>query len=439
MVEIFATEATQLDIHDIPAYVIRPPQNRDNRYHAPRLARTSLRELRDLQQSDPWSQRLVHNLRRHGRFSIADLSARQGQQDGAVGVARYVRGTRSVYPGMGGTPRSGAKVVAGVTGAIIMAAAGTLGTLVGTQIPQTAPAHANVFVPASTLIASQNLPAKLPLIERVESGVRLETGERPGNVFYVAQRGDTFTSVGRKFNLRPRTVRLVNMLPMGARLRGGQKLTITPEDGAYHRVRNGETMPELAERYGVSAETLLEHNPGVQAEKLSAESSVFVPGALEIRYRTPRLEKQRGYRANEPWSKRLSASRSLVGSFGSRVGELAWPAAGQLSSPFGIRGFSFHPGVDICNAVGTPIRAAKGGVVVSSGWMGAYGYAVDVDHGGGVVTRYGHCSRLIVAAGQSVEAGQEIAKMGSTGRSTGPHVHFEVRLQGRAVNPTAFF
>jgi len=437
LVEFFPAEASINAINDIPAYVIQPPQPRGNRYQAPRLSRTSMRDLRDLQQRDPWSQRLVQNWRQHRRLSVADLSRVHGQD--AVGIVRYGRGTRSQYPGMTGTPRSGGKVVAGVAGAMVMALAGTVGTLVGTQLPQTQPAHANVFVPASTLIASQNLPAKLPLIEKVESGTRLETGVRPGNVLYVAQLGDTFASVGRKFNLRPRTVRLVNMLPMGARLRTGQKLTITPEDGAYHRVRTGENVAELAERYGVATEALLEHNPGVAADKLAPDSALFVPGALEIRYRMPHLSKQRGYRTNEPWAKRLSASRSLVGAFSSRVGELAWPAAGQLSSPFGIRGFSFHPGVDICNAVGTPIRAAKGGVVVSSGWMGAYGYAVDIDHGGGVITRYGHCSRLGVAAGQSVEAGQEIAKMGSTGRSTGPHVHFEVRLQGRAVNPTAFF
>jgi len=121
------------------------------------------------------------------------------------------------------------------------------------------------------------------------------------------------------------------------------------------------------------------------------------------------------------------------------VGDLAWPTSGQMSSPFGIRGYSFHPGVDICNVVGTPIHAAKGGVVVSAGWMGAYGYAVDIDHGGGVVTRYGHCSRVLVAAGESVGPGQAIARMGSTGRSTGPHLHFEVRIHGRAVNPSSFF
>ena len=438
MVEtMFPAETNHSDFHDIPTYVIQPPQPRGNRYQAPRLSRTSMRDLRDLQHREPWSQRLVTNWKQHRRLSVADLSGHG--HDIAVGIVRYGAGPRSQYPGMTGTPRQGGKVVAGVASGMVAALAGTVGTLVGTQLPQTQPAQANVFIPASTLIASQNLPAKLPLIEKVESGIRLETGDRPGNVLYVAQRGDTFTSVGRKFNLRPRTVRLVNMLPIGARLKAGQKLTITPEDGAYHRVRTGENVAELAERYGVSAEALMEHNPGVAADKLAPDSALFVPGAMEIRYRMAHMQKQRGYRTGEPWAKRLSASRSLVGAFGSRVGELAWPAAGQLSSPFGIRGFSFHPGVDICNAVGTPVRAAKGGVVVSSGWMGAYGYAIDIDHGGGVVTRYGHCSRLEVAAGQSVEAGQEIAKMGSTGRSTGPHVHFEVRLQGRAVNPTAFF
>jgi murein DD-endopeptidase MepM/ murein hydrolase activator NlpD len=94
--------------------------------------------------------------------------------------------------------------------------------------------------------------------------------------------------------------------------------------------------------------------------------------------------------------------------------------------------------MDICNAIGTPIHAAKAGVVISAGWMGGYGNAIDVDHGGGIVTRYGHCSKLLVTAGKKVEAGEQIALMGSTGYSTGPHVHFEVRIQGRAVNPAGF-
>lgn len=145
----------------------------------------------------------------------------------------------------------------------------------------------------------------------------------------------------------------------------------------------------------------------------------------------------RGYRGGRP-AVRLQASRALIGQFGNRVGQLSWPARGYFSSGFGVRGGSFHSGMDICNAVGTPVRAAKAGTVVVASWNGAYGQAVDIDHGGGVTTRYGHCSRLLVRPGQPVKAGDVIALMGSTGRSTAPHVHFEVRIGGRAVNPHDF-
>lgn len=436
MVELFPAETTPRDLHEIPTYVIRPPQPRANRYQAPRLSRTSLGELRALQRRETWTWRLAENWRRHRRIAVTAVEPLPNGAFDPIGVMRYEARTRQVFEVGGGIKE---RAVAGATGMMVMAVAGTLGLLAGSHLPQPAPANASAFIPASTLIAGQNLPTKLPLIDRQDQGSRLETGARPGNVVYVARSGESFASVGRKFGLKPRTVRLVNMLPLGARLRDGQKLVITPQDGAYHRVRAGETLQELAERYTVDAATIQEHNPQVKGGQLTAEQAVFIPGAIEIRYREPHLVKQRGYRTTEPWAKRLSASRSLVGAFGGRVGELAWPAAGQLSSPFGIRGYSFHPGVDICNYVGTPIRAAKGGVIVSAGWMGAYGMAVDIDHGGGVVTRYGHCSKVLVSAGQAVEGGQEIAKMGSTGRSTGPHVHFEVRLQGRAVNPIAFF
>lgn len=436
MVELFPAETSVRDVADIPTYVVRPPQPRANRYQAPRLSRTSLRDLRALQRRETWTYRLAENWRRHRRIAVTAIEPLPTGAFDPVGVMRYQARTRSTFE-VGGNVKD--RAVAGVAGFMVMVAAGTLGVLAGTHLPQPAPANATSFVPASTLIAAQNLPSKLPLIEKQEHGVKLETGARPGNVVYVAQPGDSFASVGRKFGLKPRTVRLVNLLPLGARLRDGQKLVITPQDGAYHRVVAGETLKELADRYTVAAATIQEHNPQVKGDQLAPDQTVFIPGAMEIRYREPRMTKQRGYRTTEPWAKRLSASRSLVGAFGGRVGELAWPAAGQLSSPFGIRGYSFHPGVDICNFVGTPIRAAKGGVIVSAGWMGAYGYAVDIDHGGGVVTRYGHCSKLLVSPGQAVEGGQEIAKMGSTGRSTGPHVHFEVRLQGRAVNPIAFF
>ena len=118
-----------------------------------------------------------------------------------------------------------------------------------------------------------------------------------------------------------------------------------------------------------------------------------------------------------------------------------WPAQGVVSSPYGLRwgGSDFHPGIDIANDMGTPIRATADGVVSVAGWnSGGYGNMVDINHGNGVMTRYGHASYVVVSAGQQVRRGQIIAYMGSTGFSTGPHVHYEVRINGQAVDPSGY-
>jgi murein DD-endopeptidase MepM/ murein hydrolase activator NlpD len=122
-----------------------------------------------------------------------------------------------------------------------------------------------------------------------------------------------------------------------------------------------------------------------------------------------------------------------------------WPTAGRVGSGFGMRVHPItrvrrlHAGVDIGAPTGTPIVAAAAGVVTSAGRAGGYGNLVKIDHGGGVETRYAHASVLLVRAGQRVERGQLIARVGSTGLSTGPHLHFEVRVGGQPVDPLAFF
>ncbi|WP_223191816.1 M23 family metallopeptidase [Propionispora hippei] len=121
-----------------------------------------------------------------------------------------------------------------------------------------------------------------------------------------------------------------------------------------------------------------------------------------------------------------------------------WPASGQVTSRFGYRsspwgrGSDYHPGIDIASDYGTPIVATADGTVVHSDWSSGYGKLVEVDHGNGIVTLYGHCSQLLVKSGDYVKKGQVVAYMGSTGLSTGTHVHYEVRVNGTAVNPDKF-
>ena len=125
-------------------------------------------------------------------------------------------------------------------------------------------------------------------------------------------------------------------------------------------------------------------------------------------------------------------------------GALNWPLGGPITSPFGwrvhpITGASrFHSGIDIGGDYGDTIHAAGAGIVSYAGWISGYGYAVIIDHGGGISTLYGHNQALLVSEGQSVSQGQAIAECGSTGNSTGPHCHFEVRVDGEPVDPMGY-
>lgn len=124
---------------------------------------------------------------------------------------------------------------------------------------------------------------------------------------------------------------------------------------------------------------------------------------------------------------------SLVG-----TGTFVYPVRGSLTSRFGYRWGSFHPALDIAAPMGTPIKASDGGTVTFAGYKGSYGYLVEINHGGNRVTRYAHCSKLLVKKGDKVFQGMHIANVGSTGDSTGPHVHFEVLINGVNKNPLSY-
>jgi murein DD-endopeptidase MepM/ murein hydrolase activator NlpD len=123
------------------------------------------------------------------------------------------------------------------------------------------------------------------------------------------------------------------------------------------------------------------------------------------------------------------------------TGSYIWPVNGRVTSPFGnryhpiLKTWKLHTGIDIGASSGTPVKAANSGIVISAGWMGSYGYTVIIDHGGGISTLYAHHSSLLVKSGDSVLRGDVIARVGSTGLSTGPHLHFEVRVKGVPNDP----
>jgi len=121
-----------------------------------------------------------------------------------------------------------------------------------------------------------------------------------------------------------------------------------------------------------------------------------------------------------------------------------WPTKGVIESEFGNRlhpiykRFINHTGVDIVGKKNNPIYGAASGQVIFAGKNGGYGYCIDIDHGNGIVTRYAHCSKLLVKTWQKVSVGQEIAKVGQTGTATGPHLHFEIIIKDKQIDPTIF-
>jgi murein DD-endopeptidase MepM/ murein hydrolase activator NlpD len=134
-------------------------------------------------------------------------------------------------------------------------------------------------------------------------------------------------------------------------------------------------------------------------------------------------------------------AQSNLGSTGTGVPSAAgfiWPVNGTVVSGYGMRWGRLHEGIDITASTGTPIWAAAAGTVIHAGWLGGYGYLVVVDHGNGLATAYAHASSILVAVGQSVGQGETVALVGSTGNSSGPHLHFEVRVNGVAVDPLLY-
>jgi murein DD-endopeptidase MepM/ murein hydrolase activator NlpD len=136
---------------------------------------------------------------------------------------------------------------------------------------------------------------------------------------------------------------------------------------------------------------------------------------------------------------RASRSAPAIDSGGRVSGAgLIWPCGGRVTSEYGYRWGRMHAGIDIGAPTGTPIRAAKAGVVIKAGSMSGYGNTVVIDHGGGFTTLYAHQSRIAARSGQSVRQGELIGYVGSTGQSTGPHLHFETRVNGNPQNPRRY-
>jgi murein DD-endopeptidase MepM/ murein hydrolase activator NlpD len=229
----------------------------------------------------------------------------------------------------------------------------------------------------------------------------------PTIVKHAVARGECLWNIAKKYHVSIETIVGMNDLPSARYLRPGQILEIPDTDGTYVTVKRGDTVDGICKKYEVDMTELVNSNPGVDVLRLRIGEKLFVPGSGALR----------------------------------QLFRFGWPVHGRISSRYGnryhpiFRRRMMHTGLDIAARTGSPIRAALGGRVSYAGWKGGYGRAVIIEHANGYETLYGHCSKILVKRGQTVKRGEEIAKVGSTGVSNGPHVHFEVKKSGKRVNP----
>lgn len=241
---------------------------------------------------------------------------------------------------------------------------------------------------------------------------------------YIVQSGDTIFGIAAKFGLAPETIMWSNS-DLEANpdwLSVGQKLLILPVNGVYHQVGGGDTVEKIAATYKVGPEAII----NFPLNELDADNPVIQAGQWLV---VPGGSKPFVPRTVTAYSGPVPADATLgSGAFG-------WPASGTIFQGF----WSGHPGIDIAAWIGAPVAAADSGYVIFSGWDNTgYGNTLVIDHGNGFQTLYAHLDSFSVQAGQNVSKGQTIATMGSTGNSTGPHLHFEVRQGTVQRNPVGF-
>ena len=279
--------------------------------------------------------------------------------------------------------------------------------------------------------ASDNSAIIKPNFLTVEGGSAGQTNATPkrqGIISYTVAIGDTVSTIASKFSISVNTILWANNLTAFSLIRPGDKLNILPASGVLHVVAKGDTLGQIAKTYGITTDQIVSNND--LGDHLVVGQKLIIPGGKKLSSSNiARATRNTGVSGVGVIAKLIKSPKATPA-----ANKMNWPTGGYRITQY----FSWrHPGVDIANKVGTPIYAADSGVVViaQGGWNGGYGNTIVIDHGGGKKTRYGHASKLFVKVGQTVEKGENIAAMGSTGRSTGPHLHFEVMINGSKYNP----
>ncbi len=268
---------------------------------------------------------------------------------------------------------------------------------------------------------------------------------------YVARPGDTVATVAQMFNVSANTIRWHNDIDEEI-LKAGDVIEILPVSGLHYTVKKGDTVVSIAKTYAISASAINEINNLVPETALVAGTKLILPGAKKLADTETKKEsapKTVAKKGSGSTTARATSGRIMTAA---ELGSYVWPVAGGVvtqgygSTSFANRsGFykgNFHGGIDIGAPTGTKIFATKAGVVTEAktGYNGGYGNYITIRHNDGTMSRYGHASKLLVTTGARVEQGENIALIGSTGRSTGPHLHFEIRdKNGAQLNSNPFY
>lgn len=286
-----------------------------------------------------------------------------------------------------------------------------------------APVLAKEF-PASNVDPWQ-VPTSVTVLSATTSnnGLTTEISSKPRDKVaeYAVQEGDTISTIAQKFGVSESTVLWQNNLTKTSKIKIGQTLGILPVTGISHKVQKGDTVYSIAKKYDSDAQAIADFpfNTFVNDEtfELAIGQTIIVPEGVMPQ--------------NTGTSPRI---RQLTPDAGTVVasGTFSWPAGGTITQNFAW----YHQGLDIANRAAPDVLAADSGRVIYAGWDGSgYGNKVMIDHGNGYRTLYAHLSRIYVVNGQSVARGSAVGKMGSTGRSTGTHLHFEIYGGAGRINP----
>jgi len=259
-------------------------------------------------------------------------------------------------------------------------------------------------------------------------------------VLHTVQRGQSLWSIANENHIPLDALRRANPELVSDRLQIGQKLSVTVAEPYVNLV----SVERQIQMVNIAFRTEVQEDDQLWPwQTITKQGGVY--GKKEV---TLEIKRQNGREiARDVISeKHISDPVTCILVRGTKIlpdlgtGQFAWPVVGQITSKFGYRRSGFHSGLDIAAPTGTTVFAADSGTVVFAGYKSYYGRVIEIDHGGGkIITVYGHNSALLAKVGDQVKKGQPIARVGSTGRSTGPHVHFEVRIDGTPTNPLSYY